>query len=146
MLGLHAQLLRHMSEHGLNPGVRLRALVHEGDAPSLLHLVPGVCGAAVVFGGKTSTVGTVPEAGVLQEVVKVPERATEETVAETRSLVSASVTSKDPLVVRVVSVSVSDAASAPLVMTGVSLVPVMVMVTVSLSLSGVLSSSVAVTV
>ena len=83
---------------------------------------------------------------VLPEVVKEPERATEETVAETRSLVSASVTSKDPLVARVVSVSVSDAASAPLVMTGVSLVPVMVMVTVSLSLSGVLSSSVAVTV
>ena len=83
---------------------------------------------------------------VLPEVVKVPERATEETVAETRSLVSASVTSKDPLVARVVSVSVSDAASAPLVMTGASLVPVMVIVTVSLSLSGVLSSSVAVTV
>ena len=74
MLGLHAQLLGLMSAHGLNPGLRLRALVKEGDAPSLLHLVPGVCGAAVVFGGKTSTVGTVPEAGVLQEVVTAIDR------------------------------------------------------------------------
>ena len=84
---------------------------------------------------------------MLPEVVKLPERATEETVAETRSLVSASVTSKDPLVARVVSVSVSDHGISTIGDDRVqSLVPLMVMVRVSLSFSGVLSSSVTVMV
>ena len=56
--------------------------------------------------------------------------ATEETVAETRSLVSVSVTEKEPLVEMVVSVSVIEMSSSPRVMTGVWLVPVIVMVAV----------------
>ena len=84
---------------------------------------------------------------MLPDVVKDPVSCTAETVAETTSLVSVSVTEKEPSVVRVVSVSVSDAVSTPPLISGVSLVPVMVMVMVSLLDSGVLlSSSVAVTV
>ena len=82
----------------------------------------------------------------LPEPMKEPERAREETAAETVSVVSISVTVIEPVVLRVVSVSVREAASAPAVMTGVSLVPVIVIVTVLEPLSGVLSSSVAVTV
>ena len=82
----------------------------------------------------------------LPEPMKEPERAREETAAETVSVVSMSVTVIEPVVLRVVSVSVREAASAPAVMTGVSLVPVIVIVTVLEPLSGVLSSSVAVMV
>ena len=62
----------------------------------------------------------------LPEPIKEPERAREETTAETVSVVSPSVTVIAPFVVRVVSVSVTEFVSAPPVMTGVSLVPVMV--------------------
>ena len=82
----------------------------------------------------------------LPEPMKEPEKATEETAAETVSLVSMSVTVIEPVVLRVVSVSVREAASAPSVMTGLSLVPVIVIVTVLEPPSGVLSSSVAVIV
>ena len=82
----------------------------------------------------------------LPEPKKEPVRAREETAAETVSVVSMSVTVIEPVVLRVVSVSVREAASAPAVMTGVSLVPVIVIVTVLEPLSGVLSSSVAVMV
>ncbi len=47
---------------GLNPGLRLRGLV--SSSPSLLDLVPGVCGAAVMYGGKVSTIGKVTYAHV----------------------------------------------------------------------------------
>ena len=83
---------------------------------------------------------------MLPDVVKVPLSATEETAAETVSVVSTSVTVMEPAVERVVSVSVREAVSAPPVMTGVSLVPVMVMVTVLLPLRGGVASSVAVMV
>jgi hypothetical protein len=82
----------------------------------------------------------------LPEPKKEPVRAREETAAETVSVVSMSITVIEPVVLRVVSVSVREAASAPAVMTGVSLVPVIVIVTVLEPLSGVLSLSVAVMV
>ena len=66
----------------------------------------------------------------LTEPMKEPERAREETTAEMVSVVSPSVTVIAPFVVRVVSVSVTEFVSAPPVMTGVSLVPVMVTATV----------------
>ena len=66
----------------------------------------------------------------LPEPIKEPERAREETTAETVSVVSPSVTVIAPFVVRVVSVSVTEFVSAPPVMTGVSLVPVIVTATV----------------
>ena len=76
--------------------------------------------------------------------------ATELTAAVTVSVVSTSVTVTEPLVVRVVSVSVREATSPAVVscaeISGVSLVPVIVIVTVLEPLSGVLSSSVAVMV
>ena len=81
---------------------------------------------------------------------KVPDSATELTAAITVSAVSTSVTVKEPVVVRVVSVSVRAARSPALVslaeITAVSLVPVMVRVTVSLSLRGMALLSVTVTV
>ena len=55
----------HLSSHcGPTPlTVLCRGLV--SSQPSLLDLVHGVCGAAVVYGGKISTVGKVrEEAGV----------------------------------------------------------------------------------
>ena len=87
---------------------------------------------------------------VLPELVKLPESATEVTAAVTVSLVSRSLTVSEPLLLRVVSVSVR-AATSPLDVSvaytsGESLVPVMVIVTVLDPLSGVLSSSVAVIV
>ena len=83
---------------------------------------------------------------VLPEEVKVPERATEETAAVTVSEVSTSVTVIEPEVERVVLVSVREAVSGALVISGVSLVPVMVMVTVLLPLREGDALSVAVTV
>jgi light-regulated signal transduction histidine kinase (bacteriophytochrome) len=68
-LDLHAKLCDHMAQQGLNPGLRLRGLV--SSSPSLLDLVPGVCGAAVVYGGKMSTVGTVPPMETLSKLAKV---------------------------------------------------------------------------
>jgi hypothetical protein len=47
----------YLAAQGLNPGLRLRGLV--SSSPSLLDLVPGVCGAAVMYGGKVSTIGKV---------------------------------------------------------------------------------------
>ena len=72
--------------------------------------------------------------------------ATELTAAVTVSVVSTSVTVMEPLVVRVLSVSLRGVVSSPPVMTGVSLVPVIVIVTVLEPLRGVASSSVAVMV
>ena len=82
----------------------------------------------------------------LPEEVKVPERATEETAAVTVSEVSTSVTVIEPEVERVVLVSVREAVFGALVISGVSLVPVMVMVTVLLPLREGDVLSVAVTV
>ena len=66
----------------------------------------------------------------LPEPMKEPAMATEETAAMTVSEVSPSVTVIAPIDLRVVSVSVTEFVSAPPVMTGVSLVPVMVTATV----------------
>ena len=82
----------------------------------------------------------------LPEEVKVPERATEETAAVTVSEVSTSVTVIEPEVERVVLVSVREAVFGALVISGVSLVPVMVMVMVLLPLREGDALSVAVTV
>jgi len=65
-LDLHAKLCDQMTSQGLNPGLRLRALVT--NTPSLLDLVPGVCGAAVIYGGKVAVVGTVPSPDVLATI------------------------------------------------------------------------------
>jgi two-component system, chemotaxis family, sensor kinase Cph1 len=67
-LDLHAKLVDNMAQQGLNPGLRLRGLV--SSSPTLMDLVPGVCGAAVVYGGKVSTVGTVPSQDVLVRLAK----------------------------------------------------------------------------
>ena len=86
-------------------------------------------------------------AGSVQpEEVKVPERATEETEAVTVSEVSMSVTVIDPEDERVVLVSVRVAVSGVLLISGVSLVPVMATVTVLLPFREGDPLSVAVTV
>ena len=70
-LKLHAKLCNLMAAQGLNPGLRLRGLV--SSSPSLLDLVPGVCGAAVVYGGKISAVGQVPSNEVLGKLAEAIE-------------------------------------------------------------------------
>ena len=67
-LDLHAKLCNLMVGQGLNPGLRLRGLV--SGSPSLLDLVPRVCGAAVVYSGKISTVGQVPGLEVLKQMAE----------------------------------------------------------------------------
>jgi hypothetical protein len=79
-------------------------------------------------------------------LANVPPSAIESTVAATVLLVSTSVTVMLPLVVNPASVSVSPAVSAPLVITGTSLLPVIVTVTVSVSFAGVPLLSTAFTV
>ena len=83
---------------------------------------------------------------VLPEEVKVPESARDETTALTVSAVSTSVTVMVPEVESVVLVSVREAVSGALVISGVSLVPVMAIVTVLLPLREGDALSVAVTV
>jgi len=67
-LDLHVKLCDLMAAQGLNPGLRLRGLV--SSSPSLLDLVPGVCGVAVMYGGKVSTVGKVPGIEVLTKLAE----------------------------------------------------------------------------
>ena len=92
----------------------------------------------------------VPRAEGKEAVGKVPERATDSTLAVTVSLESISVTVNVPAALMLALISDRDAASPAVLslaeITGVSLVPVMVTVTVSLSLSGIALLSVAVTV
>jgi len=65
-LELHASLCSRMSLQGFNPGLRLRGLV--SPTSGILDLVAGVCGAAVSYMGKISSVGMVPSDKALLQI------------------------------------------------------------------------------